>query len=99
MTEHTVKAFDEDIGELRGLIAEMGGLAEQAIARAIDALAKHDLDAARRVIEGDKRIDANEEDVEQLANRLIAWSAAKGAERREGVAGARVRTLTAQEQK
>src|SRR3546814_5979011 len=29
LTEHTVKAFDEDIGELRGLIAEMGGLAEQ----------------------------------------------------------------------
>src|SRR3546814_8265404 len=75
MTEHTVKAFDEDIGELRGLIAEMGGLAEQAIARAIDALAKHDLDAARRVIEGDKRIDAIEEDVERLAIRLIALRA------------------------
>ena len=28
MQEHTVKAFDEDITRLRGLIAEMGGLSE-----------------------------------------------------------------------
>ena len=33
MAEHTVKAFDDDISQLRGLIAEMGGLAEVAIAR------------------------------------------------------------------
>ena len=32
-TGHTVKAFDDDLGQLRGLIAEMGGLAEAAIAR------------------------------------------------------------------
>ena len=31
MQEHTVKAFDEDITRLRGLIAEMGGLAEAAV--------------------------------------------------------------------
>ena len=36
--EHTVKAFDEDIGQLRALIAQMGGLAEQAIRDAISAL-------------------------------------------------------------
>ena len=28
MTDHTLKSFDEDITRLRGLIAEMGGLAE-----------------------------------------------------------------------
>ena len=32
MVEHTVKAFDSEIDALRGLIAEMGGLAEVAIA-------------------------------------------------------------------
>ena len=31
MNTHTVKAFDNDIGELRGLISQMGGLAEDAI--------------------------------------------------------------------
>ena len=36
MAEHTVKAFDNEISQLRGLIAEMGGLAEVAIAEAVE---------------------------------------------------------------
>src|SRR3546814_1015992 len=71
----------------------MGGLAEQAIARAIDALAKHDLDAARRVIEGDKRIDAIEEDVERLAIRLIALRAPMADDLREVVAALKIATV------
>ena len=39
MQEHTVKAFDEDITRLRGLIAEMGGLSEAAIAQSLEAKA------------------------------------------------------------
>src|SRR3546814_11330477 len=35
MVDHTVKAFDSEIGQLRGLVAEMGGLAEVAIRDAI----------------------------------------------------------------
>jgi phosphate transport system protein len=31
-TGHTVKAFDEDLDQLRASIAEMGGLVEAAIA-------------------------------------------------------------------
>ena len=38
VAEHTVKAFDEDMTRLRGLVAEMGGLAELSIAEAMDAL-------------------------------------------------------------
>ena len=38
IAEHTVKAFDEDITRLRGLITEMGGLAETALEGALDAL-------------------------------------------------------------
>jgi phosphate transport system protein len=46
MAEHTVKAFDEDITRLRGLIAEMGGLAEVAIGEAMDALVRGSSDLA-----------------------------------------------------
>ncbi|HVI98502.1 MAG TPA: phosphate signaling complex protein PhoU [Sphingomonas sp.] len=90
MTEHTVKAFDEDIGELRGLIAEMGGLAEQAIARAIEALSKHDLEAARQVVEDDRKIDALEGEVERLAIRLIALRAPMADDLREVVAALKI---------
>ena len=47
--DHTVKAFDNDIGRLRGLISQMGGLAEEAIANAIKALQRSDLELARKV--------------------------------------------------
>ena len=64
--EHTVKAFDDDITRLRGLIAQMGGLAEQAIIGSMQALQRHDLEGAAAIVAGDKRIDAFEQEVERL---------------------------------
>lgn len=75
MVEHTVKAFDDEIGQLRGLIAEMGGLAEVAIARSIEALVRHDHDAAMEVVKADARIDALEVEVDRLAVKIIALRA------------------------
>ena len=46
VAEHTVKAFDEDMTRLRGLVAEMGGLAELSITEAMDALVGGDEDLA-----------------------------------------------------
>ncbi|MDN4630270.1 phosphate signaling complex protein PhoU [Sphingomonas sp. PvP056] len=88
--EHTVKAFDADIGQLRGLIAQMGGLAEQAIGAAMEALRLHDLEGARRIIDGDKRIDALEMEVEQLAVRIIALRAPLADDLREVVAALKI---------
>ena len=90
MSEHTVKAFDEDIGELRGLIAQMGGLAEQAIGASIEALQRHDLEAAARIVADDKRIDALEMRVEQLAVRIIALRAPMAVDLREVVAALKI---------
>lgn len=75
MVEHTVKAFDDEISALRGLIAEMGGLAEVAIARSIDALVRRDTDLAREIIIADARIDALEVEVDRLAVKIIALRA------------------------
>jgi phosphate transport system protein len=75
MVEHTVKAFDDEIGSLRGLIAEMGGLAEVAITSSIDALVRRDTDLAREVILADARIDALEVEVDRLAVKIIALRA------------------------
>ena len=49
VNDHTVKAFDEDLNRLRGLISEMGGRAEQALLQAMTALNKGDLDLAAQV--------------------------------------------------
>jgi phosphate transport system protein len=89
-TEHTVKAFDEDIGELRGLISEMGGRAEAAIVAAMDALVKSDTNAAARIVAEDVRIDEIESQVEKLAVRIIALRAPMADDLREVVAAIKI---------
>ena len=88
--QHTVKAFDEDIPRLRGLIAEMGGLAEVAIAESIDALIKGSQELAGQVIERDKRIDALEAEVDKLAVRVIALRAPMADDLREVIAALKI---------
>ena len=90
MTDHTVTAFDNDIGELRGHIAEMGGRAEMAITLAMQALVKRDLDLARTVIADDKAIDRLEAEVETLAVRIIALRAPMADDLREVVAALKI---------
>jgi phosphate transport system protein len=90
MVEHTVKAFDTEIGQLRGLIAEMGGLAEVAIADAIDALVRHDSDKARLVVVGDAKLDALEAEVDRLAIRIIALRAPMADDLRDVIAALKI---------
>jgi phosphate transport system protein len=90
MMQHTVKAFDADIGQLRGLISQMGGMAEDAIARAMQALQRNDLVLAEEVRAGDKAIDAIEAEVERLAVRIIALRAPMAVDLREVVAAMKI---------
>ena len=88
--EHTVKAFDEDITRLRGLIAEMGGMAEVAVQRAMDALVQGDDALADQVIADDKKIDAIESEVDKLAVRIIALRAPMADDLREVIAALKI---------
>jgi phosphate transport system protein len=90
MAEHTVKAFDEDITRLRGLIAEMGGLAEVAIAESLDALVRGDEALAEKVVARDKRMDALEMEVDKLAVRIIALRAPMADDLREVIAALKI---------
>lgn len=89
-TEHTVKAFDEDIGALRGLISEMGGRAEAAIIAAMDALVKRDNEAAARIVIEDRKIDELETQIEKLAVQIIALRAPMADDLREVVAAIKI---------
>ncbi|MES3107787.1 phosphate signaling complex protein PhoU [Sphingomonas aurantiaca] len=90
MNTHTVKAFDNDIGELRGLISQMGGLAEDAIDKAMQALQRNDLALAEQVRAADKQIDMIEAEVERLAVRIIALRAPMAVDLREVVAALKI---------
>lgn len=89
-SEHTVKAFDEDITRLRGLIAEMGGLAEVAIQESLEAMVNGDEELAKAVIKRDKKIDALEAEVDRLAVRVIALRAPMADDLREVIAALKI---------
>ena len=88
--EHTVKAFDQDIGQLRALISQMGGLAEEAISDAMIALSRNDTALAKDVRRKDKAIDTIEAEVERLAVRVIALRAPMADDLREVVAALKI---------
>lgn len=90
MAEHTVKAFDEDIAELRGLIAQMGGHAEAAIGDAMLALTRGDPALATRVVEEDRKIDELEARIEALVVRTLALRQPLADDLREVIAALKI---------
>jgi len=72
VTVHIVKSFDEELNRMTGEIAQMGGFVEEQIMASVNALVRRDSDKAQEVIAKDKRIDALEDEVEQMALRLLA---------------------------
>ena len=72
MTEHTVRSFSQDLEELTGDIARMGGLAEDMLSDAIQAIATRDLALAETVVARDPQIDALQVEVEKKILRLLA---------------------------
>jgi len=87
---HTVKAFDDDLDQLRAAIAEMGGLAEAAIGESMRALLKRDTEGAQKVVESDRRIDTLEAEIEKNAVQLIALRAPMADDLREVVAALKI---------
>jgi phosphate transport system protein len=85
-TKHTVTAFDDDMDEIRGLIAEMGARAETAVVAAMKALSGHDTDMALAIRADDKTIDNLETEVEKLVVRTIALRAPMADDLRELIA-------------
>ena len=88
--EHTLKAFDEDLDRLRGLIAQMGGLAEHAIGEAMRCLVQRDVEAARKIVEDDKKLDRLEIETERRVVQLIALRAPMAGDLRDAIAALKI---------
>lgn len=72
MTDHIVKAFDDELNELAVRITKMGGLAEKLLTEAVVAVDRGDEELARAVIAADERIDLLEREIEEMAVQMIA---------------------------
>ncbi|MGP9792169.1 phosphate signaling complex protein PhoU [Roseinatronobacter sp. NSM] len=72
MKPHTLSSFDRDLDAIRLNVLTMGGQVEDAILNASRALETRDEDLAAQVVQGDKLIDASEEEINAQVVRLLA---------------------------
>ena len=86
MSDHTVKAFTEQLEALGSSVAQMGGLAEAQLADAIDAIARRDTGRAESVVAGDRRIDELQQQIEEQALKVLALRQPMAVDLRETLA-------------
>ena len=70
--EHIVKSYDTALKGLKASIARMGGIVDNEIAGAMDALLKGNSEEAHRIIQSDQELDDLEQEVEQQVTSVLA---------------------------
>jgi phosphate transport system protein len=87
---HIVSAFDTDLQLLQAKIAEMGGLAEELLAHALDALQRRDETLAQAVIRRDADLDRMESELERLSIRTLALRQPMAVDLRETISALKI---------
>ena len=72
MSEHTLKQFDAELEAVRARVLQMGGLVEEQIARAMEALASGNTRIAAQVVDDDHRVNALEVAIDEECSTIIA---------------------------
>ena len=70
--EHVVKSYDQELKRLRNMMTQMGGIVENQVALAAEAIMHRDAASATRAVEEDPKVDALEREVETFVIRLLA---------------------------
>jgi phosphate transport system protein len=90
MSPHIVSAFDSDLQALHRKIAEMGGLAEELLSHALEAVKTRDVALAAEVVSRDAKLDAMEIELEEAAIRTLALRSPVARDLRETVAALKI---------
>ncbi len=88
--EHLVKSFDAELKRLRDMLSEMGGIVENQVAMAAEAIMSRDAGAATKVVEDDPKVDALEREIEQFVIRMLALRQPMAGDLRRIVAGLKI---------
>jgi phosphate transport system protein len=91
-SQHTVRAFDEDLKFLNQKIAEMGGHAESMVEQAVTALINSDLGLAQRVVADDLVLDAAQREIDDKATSIIAKRQPMAGDLRDIIGAMRIAT-------
>lgn len=88
--EHTVKSFSEELASLSAAVAHMGGLAEQQLAQAVQAISRRDSGLAEKTIADDTLIDELEVQIETDSVRVLALRQPMAQDLREVVSAVKI---------
>jgi len=69
---HTSKQYDAELEALRSRVLQMGGLVEQQMLRAIDALASCNRSLIDQIIDDDQKVNALEVEMDEMCSHVIA---------------------------
>ena len=71
-SNHIYRKFNHDLEELRTSVMEMGGLVEQQVAAAIEAIVSGDSDLGLEVSRNDHKVNGMEVAIDEECNRILA---------------------------
>lgn len=92
MEKHTSKAYEHDLEKLREKILRMGGLCEDAIERAMEALVTRSAALAAETIERDHLINRLEVEIDEQCIELLALRQPAGGDLRLVITGLKIST-------
>lgn len=87
---HIVSAFDSDLQALASKISEMGGLAEELLSHALEAVQRRDAELAEEVVLRDRSLDRMETELEQLSIRTLVLRQPVAQDLRETIAALKI---------
>ena len=88
--KHIVSSFDRDLAELNQMVARLGGMAEQQLAAAIEALENRATDRLEAIITTDQELDELEFTINERAIEVIAMRSPMATDLRRIVAALKV---------
>ena len=69
-SEHIVKSYEQELGRLKALLTQMGGMVEAQAANASRALVEHNATAASYAVQDDLAVDKLEREIADLRHAL-----------------------------
>ena len=92
MAETTARHFQADLDQLKARLLAMGGLAEERVRAALDALVTRDAEAVARVLEGDKPINQLHIEIDNRCFTLLALHQPMAVDLRSIVSAVKINT-------
>jgi phosphate transport system protein len=90
--ERPVRHFQEELETLHGRLVEMGGLAEERVRVAVDAVVRRDAEVIEKTIHGDEPVNRLHIEIDDRAFRLLALYQPMAVDLRSIIAAVKINT-------